>query len=208
MAKRLVLLDSRLIGMVTDGIGEVIRVGASTEIRQAFDKVALHAFARGGLDDLLICSHGFEALFEDYDGQLSFMSGGFGLELCAENLSLANVGVTAVLRSIPPEVPLVKRIVVFSCAAADTHRLTKDLGADGKRLMGAMALMTGARVVASTATQFFDRIPSMAQSLRSAGGKDDWRIDYGEWEGDVFEFSPADGSARKLKPDQHPRFAF
>lgn len=208
MAKRLVLLDSRLIGMVTDGIGEVIRVGASTEIRQAFDKVALHAFARGGLDDLLICSHGFEALFEDYDGQLSFMSGGFGLELCAENLSLANVGVTAVLRSIPPEVPLVKRIVVFSCAAADTHRLTKNLGADGKRLMGAMALMTGARVVASTATQFFDRIPSMAQSLRSAGGKDDWRIDYGEWEGDVFEFSPADGSARKLKPDQHPRFAF
>jgi hypothetical protein len=208
MAKRLVLLDSRLIGMVTDGIGEVIRVGASTEIRQAFDKVALHAFARGGLDDLLICCHGFEALFEDYDGQLSFMSGGFGLELCAENLSLANVGVTAVLRSIPPEVPLVKRIVVFSCAAADTHRLTKNLGADGKRLMGAMALMTGARVVASTATQYYHLIPSVAQSLRSAGGEDDWRIDYGEWEGDVFEFSPADGSARKLKPDQHPRFAF
>jgi hypothetical protein len=208
MAKRLVLLDSRLIGMVTDSIGEVIRVGAGTGIRQAFDKVALHAFARGGLDDLLICCHGFEAMFEDYDGQLSFMSGGFGLKLCAENLSLENVAVTAVLRSIPPEVPLVKRIVVFSCAAADTHRLTKNLGADGKRLMGAMALMTGARVVASTATQFFDRIPSMAQSLRSAGGKDDWRIDYGEWEGDVFEFSPADGSARKLKPDQHPRFAF
>lgn len=208
MAKRLVLLDSRLIGMVTDGIGEVIRVGASTEIRQAFDKVALHAFARGGLDDLLICCHGFEALFEDYDGQLSFMSGGFGLELCAENLSLANVGVTAVLRSIPPEVPLVKRIVVFSCAAADTHRLTKNLGADGKRLMGAMALMTGARVVASTATQYYHLIPSVAQSLRSAGGEDDWRIDLGEWEGDVFEFSPIDGSARKLKPDQHPRFAF
>lgn len=208
MAKRLVLLDFRLTGMVTDGIGEVIRVGAGTDIRKAFDKIALHAFARGGLDDLLICCHGFEALFEDYDGQLSFMSGGFGLQLCAENLSLANVGVTAVLKAAPPEVPLVKRIVVFSCAAAETHRLTRNLGADGKRLMGAIALMTGARVVASTATQRYHLISGVAQSLRSAGGQDDWRIDFGEWEGDVFEFSPADGSARKLKPDQQPRFAF
>ena len=208
MAKRLVLLDFRLTGMVTDGIGEVIRVGAVTDIQKAFNKVAARAFGRGGLDDLLICCHGFEALLEDYDGQLSFMSGGFGLELCAENLSLANVGVTAVLKAAPPEVPLVKRIVVFSCAAADTHRLTKTLGADGKRLMGSIALMTGALVVASTATQMYDLIPSLAQSLRSAGGENDWRIDFGEWEGDVFEFSPIDGSARKLKPDQHPRFAF
>ena len=208
MAKRLVLLDFRLTGMVTDGIGEVIRVGAGTDIQKAFNKVAARAFGLGGLDDLLICCHGFEALFEDYDGQVSFMSGGFGLQLCNENLTLANVGVTAVLKAAPPEVQLVKRIVVLSCAAAETNRLTKVFGADGKRLMGAIALTTGASVVASTASQSYDLIPGVAQSLRSAGGRDDWRINFGEWEGDVFEFSPADGSARKLKPDQHPRFAF
>jgi len=208
MARRLVLLDFRLTGMVTDGIGEVIRVGAGTDIRKAFNKIAARAVGLGGLDDLLICCHGFEALVEDYDGQFSFMSGGFGLQLCAENLTRANVGVTAVLKADPPLLPLVQRIVVFSCAAADTHRLTKALGADGKRLMGALALTTGARVVASTATQRYSLIPGVAQSLRSAGGQNDWRIDFGEWEGDVYEFSPDDGSARRLKPDQHPRFAF
>lgn len=208
MAKRLVLLDFRLTGMVTDGIGEVIRVGAGTDIQKAFNKIAVRAFGVGGLDDLLICCHGFEDVVEDFDGQVSFMSGGFGLQLCAENLTLANVGVTAVLKADPPLVPLVKRIVVFSCAAADTHRASKAVGADGMRLMGGIALTTGARVVASTATQLYRLIPGVAQSLRSAGGKDDWRIDFGEWEGAVFEFSPNDGVGRKLKPEQHPRFAF
>lgn len=208
MAKRLVLLDFRLTGMVTDGLGEVIRVGGGTEIRKAFAKVAARARAAGGLDDLLICCHGFESVIEDFDGQLSFMSGGFGLQLCTENLTMANVGVTAVLKARPPQLPTVRRIVVFSCAAADTHRASKALGGDGMRLMGAIALTSGARVVASSASQLYSLIPNLAQSLRSAGGQDDWRIDFGEWEGAVFEFSPDDGMGRKLAPEQHPRFAF
>ena len=76
------------------------------------------------------------------------------------------------------------------------------------RLMGEIALTSGARVIAARATQMYRQIPSLAQSLFNAGSLNDWRIDFGEWEGDVFEFSPADGRARKLKPDQHPRFAF
>jgi hypothetical protein len=205
MAKRLVLLDFRLTGMVSADVGEVMQVSVRTPLKEAFDKVATRARALGGLDDLLICCHGFESVIEDYDGQVSFMSGGFGLELCAENLKLANVGVTAVLKDPPP---LVKRIVVFSCAAADTHRASKRVGGDSKRLMGEIALTTGARVVASSATQFFAAIPSIAQSLFNAGSRNDWRIDFGDWEGDVFEFSPDDGHGRKLSPDKHPHFDF
>ena len=208
MAKRLVLLDFRLTGMVTDGIGEVIRVGGGTDISKAFSKVGRRARELGGLDDLLICCHGFEVLLEDYDGGVSFMSGGFGLQLCNENLTLANVGVMGVLKSAPPLLQAVRRIVVFSCAAADTKRLAKTVGSEGRRLMGSIALTTGARVVASSATQMYTLIPSVAQTLRSAGGENDWRIDFGEWEGDVYEFSPEDGVGRKLKPAQHPHFDF
>jgi hypothetical protein len=208
VAKRLVLLDFRLTGMVTDGIGEIIHVGGGTDIQKAFNKIATKARAVGGLDDLLICCHGFEEILEDYDNSISFMSGGYGLQLCNENLTLANVGVTGVLKSAPPLVPTVKRIVVFSCAAADTSRAAKNVGSEGKRLMGSLALTTGARVVASDATQYYRAIPSIAQSLRSAGGENDWRIDFGEWEGNVFEFSPDDGIGRKLRPDQHPHFDF
>lgn len=208
MAKRLVLLDFRLTGMVTDGIGEVIRVGGGTDISKAFAKVARRARELGGLDDLLICCHGFENVLEDFDHSLSFVSGGFGLQLCSENLTLANVGVMGVLNAAPPLLPIVRRIVVFSCAAADTNRAARAAGSEGRRLMGSIALNSGARVVASDATQYYRAIPSLAQSLRSAGGENDWRIDFGEWEGKVFEFSPDDGTARLLKADEHPRFKF
>lgn len=205
MAGRVVLLDFRLVGMVSRDVGEVMQVSVRTPIKTAFERVAARARERGGLDDLLVCCHGFESVIEDYDGQVSFVSGGFGLELCAENLTLANVGVTAALKA---PAALVRRIVVFSCAAADTHRASKRVGGDGKRLMGEIALTTGARVVASTASQLYKSIPSLAQALFDAGSRNDWRIDFGDWEGDVFEFSPDDGQGRRLSPDKHPHFEF
>ena len=205
MAKRLVLLDFRLVGMVSSDVGEVMQVSVRTPIRDAFDKVAARARQLGGLDDLLICCHGFESVVLDFDGGVSFQSGGFGIEFCAENLTLRNVGVTVVLKGTAP---LVKRIVVFSCAAADTHRASKQVGGDGMRLMGEIALTTGARVVASSATQMYNAIPSLTQTLFDAGSRNDWRIDFGEWEGNVFEFSPDDGIGRKLRPEQHPHFDF
>ena len=205
MAKRIVLLDFRLTGMVSKEVGEVMQVSVRTPIKQAFDKVAARAKQLGGLDDLLICCHGFEAVVEDWDGAVSFMSGGFGLELCDENLTMRNVSVFSVLRGPPP---LVKRIVIFSCAAADTHKASKAVGGDGMRLMGEIALTSGAKVVAAKESQVFHQIPSLVQSLFDAGSKNDWRIDFGEWEGPVYEFSPDDGQGRKLSPDKHPHFDF
>jgi hypothetical protein len=205
MARRLVLLDFRLTGMVSSDIGTVQQVSVRTPIKDAFDQVAAHARKAGGLDDLLICCHGFEGVLEDFDGEVSFVSGGFGLELCQENLTLSNA---AVVRSLHATPPLVRRIVVFSCAAADSQRAARAYGADGKRLMGEIALHSGARVVASTATQRYSMIPNISQWMFNAGSQNDWRIDFGDWEGAVFEFSPDDGSARQLKPAQHPRFDF
>jgi hypothetical protein len=206
MAKRLVLLDFRLVGMVSADVGEVMQVNVRTPIKEAFDKVAARARQLGGLDDLLICCHGIQLDGAHEDALMSLRTqGGLGLQLCAENLNFPNMGVTGILKGPPP---LVTRIVVFSCGAANTHPALKNQFGDGMRLMGEIALTTGARVVASSETQVYYKIPSLVQSLFNAGSQNDWRIDFGDWEGDVFEFSPDDGVGRKLKPAQHPRFDF
>lgn len=206
MAKRLVLLDFRLTGMVSTDVGEVMQVSVRTPLKEAFDKVATRARQQAGLDDLLICCHGIHLDGAHEDKAMSLRTeGGLGLELCAEGLNFRTLGTAAVLKD--PK-PLVGRIVVLSCGAANTHPELKNRPGDGMRLMGELALTSGARVVAAAQTQMYALIPSIAQTLFNAGSKNDWRIDFGEWEGDVFEFSPDDGASRKLSRGAQPRFDF
>lgn len=206
MAKRLVLLDFRLIGTVSSDVGKVIQVSVRTPIKEVFDKAATHARSVDGVDDLLICCHGFEANGPVAGADISIRTeGGLGLELGMENLNFATVGTMAVLKGPPP---LAKRIVVFSCGAALTHPQLKNHHGDGMRLMGEIALTTGTRVVASNQTQVYHRLETLKHFLFGAGSANDDRIDFGEWEGDVFEFSPDDGIGRKLKPARHPQFDF
>jgi hypothetical protein len=206
VAKRMVLLDFRLVGMVSSDVGEVLQVSVRTPIKEAFDKVAARARQLGGLDDLLICCHGLAIDGAHEDAAMSLRtSGGLGLQLCAENLSFRTIDVVGVLQGTPP---LVNRIVVFSCSAAATNAALKNQRGDGMRLMGEIALRTGARVVAATEDQDYLIIPSMVQFLFRTGAQNDRRIDFGEWEGAVYEFSPDDGVGRKLKPERHPHFDF
>lgn len=206
MAKRLVLLDFRLIGTISSDVGTVMQVSVRIPVKEIFDKAAAHAKAVGGLDDLLICCHGFHADGAVPGADISIRTdGGLGLELGAENLDFRSVGATAVLKGPPP---LAKRIVVFSCGAANTHAQLRNQRGDGMRLMGEIALTTGARVVASNETQIYHNIETLKHFFFGAGSTNDGRIDFGDWEGDVFEFSPEDGVARKLRPAQHPTFDF
>ncbi len=206
MAKRLVLLDFRLVGTISSDVGKVIQVSARTPVKEVFEKAAAHARSVGGVDDLLICCHGFEANGPVAGADVSIQThGGLGLEIGTENLDFKTVGVTTVLKGPPP---LAKRIVVFSCGAAQTHPQLKNRHGDGMRLMGEMALNTGARVVASNETQIYTHFETLKHFFFGAGTANDDRIDFGDWEGDVFEFSPDDGIGRKLKPAQHPHFDF
>ena len=206
MAKRLVLLDFRLIGTISSDVGKVIEVSVRTPIKEIFDRAAAHARSVGGVDDLLICCHGFEANGPVAGADVSIRTtGGLGLEIGAENLNFKTIGVTAVLKGPPP---LAGRIVVFSCGAAQTHPQLKNHHGDGMRLMGELALTTGARVVASNETQKYLNFETLKHLLFGAGSENNGRIDFGDWEGDVFEFSPDDGIGRKLKPSQHPHFDF
>jgi len=207
MPGRMIMHDFRLTGAVPNCAAQnIYEVSLQTPIRHAFNWVATHASRVGGLSDLWIWCHGFEGIIEDPDLAQSYQAGGFGLEFCQENLTFATVSVTSVLKSPTPRV---KKIVVFSCAAADSPdtRAAMNAGSDGMRLMGELALWSGATVIASDQTQYLYHRPTVMQTILGETTLNEFAIDFGEWEGNVYEFSPATGHPRLIPVSQRPRYS-
>jgi hypothetical protein len=189
----MIMHDFRLTGSVPSGLGSnVYQVSVRTPLRHALNWVATHADRVGGLSDLWIWCHGFEGIIEDSELSSCYQAGGFGLELCQENLTFATVNLASVLKARGRRV---RRIVVFSCAAADSPGTDSAIraGSDGMRLMGELALWSGATVVASDQTQYYHWRPTTIQRLFGETTTNEFPIDFGEWEGNVYEFSPETG---------------
>jgi hypothetical protein len=68
----------------------------------------------------------------------------------------------------------VRNIVIYACAAADTQLGNENTEADGKYLMGALALCTNADVFAADQIQYYYTHSNMAERrfrLQGLGGK-------------------------------------
>lgn len=166
----MVIHDRRLEGGTPLYYSFVLQVGASRPIREIVDVVARRARQRRRLSRLHILCHGFEATWNLSDQMcMPVAHGGFGLQLGREGLSLLNVDLTRAWSG------LIDLIVVFACAPADTASYNRGTWGDGRRFVGELALHTGARVIAARDTQYYN--PSGV-------------IDFGDWEGPVYEFSP------------------
>ena len=114
--------------------------------------------------------HGFEDIVAV--NLQSQQRGGFGLDLGREGLDLSNVNVMRWLRD------RVQIITIHACATADTAPGNAGTSGDGRQLCREIAAHTNAEVIAGVQTQYYN--PS------GAGG----RIDFGDWEGPVYRFSP------------------
>ncbi len=112
-----------------------------------------------------------------------------GLLLCRENLTLNNVAQTRVLRG------KVERIILYVCSPALTQSNNeRGTARDGWLLCQSLATYTGAHVVASTVTQNYTRnFHNLWTRLTTEGV-----IDFGHWEGPLWEFAPG-GGARRLQ---------
>jgi hypothetical protein len=201
----MILHDYRRTGAVPSGLqSNVDQVSGRTPIRHALNWVAQHADRVGGLSDLWIWCHGFESIIEDSDLSSCYQAGGFGLELCQENLTFATVNLASVLKTRRR----VRRIVVFSCAAADSPGTDSAIraGSDGMRLMGELALWSGAPVIASDQTQYYHWRPTVIQRLLGETTKNEFPIDFGEWEGNVYQFSPDTGRPTPIGAAQRPSY--
>lgn len=183
--ERLILHDRRVKGMwgITSW-PHLYMVDGGTPLEGCIQRIAHRARLAGGITNLEILAHGrYSRISGDGKTELAKAAGGYGLELCRENLTLANTGLTAAWKG------LFVRITIYSCGGAATAKINENTAADGRRFCGEIAVWTGAEVIASMDIQKY-RIGNLL-----TGG-----IELGKWEGQVYRFDPGSGLAAPYKP--------
>lgn len=191
MPKNMLIHDLHLEGRSPSGIAQntfdVPRTGMSTA--HVFSWAAAYASQQRGLDNIYIMCHGYEVGVHDGNVGQSLYTLGGGLQLGNPGLTFDNLSLTSALNG------LVRTITLFACGPANTRTGFMNTTADGMRFCGELAVNSGAEVIAAIETQYYFHTPSWWNSLWG----DDGQIDFGEWEGPVFRFSPDDGSASRVQ---------
>lgn len=192
MSGKMLVHDLRLEGRTPSNLAQNnYEVNDKVAIQHAVDWIGTYATSQGGLSNLYVLCHGYEADWNLHDETCTGTGvGGFGLQLCDDGLSLSNVSMTSAWKGN------IDTITIFACATADTGPGNEGTVADGKRFCGEMALHTGATIIAATQTQWYSNAQTFWDWIRGQSGE----IDFGNWEGPVYSFSPDDGSATQINP--------
>ena len=167
MEGRIVVVhDTRLAGQSPSGDISLIRVDGNTPLSSLVQRLLNVAFQYGGEVRLRIMCHGYE----DKDGH-----GGYGLQLCQENLVLGTVNQLQPLRG-----QLDYYMKIYSCGAADVAPGHQGGVGDGRMLCSRIAGIVETGLFAADATQYYSN--STLFGLISSP------IDFGAWEGNLLEF--------------------
>lgn len=174
MFQYLILREERLVGSLPFFTNILItcQVNSSTSTSSIFSQVNTAASLNRGnkLHSIFILCHGYAGTNER--GRMSMDAGGMGLQLGKDDLTHSNVGLWEAIKN------KTENIVVYSCAAANTERGNEFTSADGKYLMGALAIHTNANVYAADRIQWY-------------GPRN---YNFGAWEGNLFLFPRTGGS--------------
>jgi hypothetical protein len=171
MIKHVILHDRRLLGAAPVGKGlTTIRLDGSTSLFASFPLITTLRQLDGAQNLFILC-HGYAGI--NQRGQVCGDMGGMGLELGREGVLHSNVARWSALRGA------LSTIVVYSCGAADTQLENRGTAADGRYLMGALAIHTSATVYAADRIQWY--------TMR---GGANGTIDFGRWEGTLWRFEP------------------
>jgi hypothetical protein len=166
MAGRIVVIhDTRLAGPSPTGDLSLVRVDAQTPLSQLVQQVNNLAFQYGDEIRIRVMCHGYEE-----NGR-----GGFGLQLCREDLTLNTVNQLA-----PWNGNLSYGITIYSCAAADVAPGHAGIVGDGRLLCSRIAGVTATEVRAADATQYYAYV-NLLGIITSP-------IDFGRWGGNVLEW--------------------
>jgi hypothetical protein len=185
MLNYLALRDKRLKGGVPARSHlSIINTDATTPLATVFHQIKSVSQAAGTIHSIFVLCHGFAGYNERR--QMSMDAGGMGLLLARENVLHANVDLWQAIKN------RVLNIVVYACAAGDTQPGNRGTTADGRYLMGALALYTNATVYAADRIQWYN----------TYNGIPNGRFDFGAWEGQLWRF-PSDGTT-PIKVDRAP----
>ncbi|HEY0715123.1 MAG TPA: hypothetical protein VGF45_20755 [Polyangia bacterium] len=187
MPSSMLVHDTRLAGTAPNIAPNTFKVNGNTQLTNALGWIRSYAKSNRGLTRLSIMCHGNTGGLYDNAAGMSTFDLGFGLQLCREGLNLSNVHLTGVLEG------LVDVIILYACGPAHTRPGFRNTAADGQRLCAEIAGWTNAEVIAAVETQYYNmEAPTgFLRRLFRIGPQD--IINFGEWEGTVYRFSP-DGS--------------
>ena len=175
METYLALRDRRLEGGVPYRSHlAIVNTDGTKPLSQAFARIKASA-ERGTIHSMFVLCHGYAG--ENLRARVSMDAGGMGLELGSEGVFHGNVHRWTAIAG------KVRNIVVYSCAAGDTQAGNEGTTADGRYLMGALAIHAEANVFAADRIQWYHTHRGLANG----------RYDFGAWEGRLLHFPP-DGS--------------
>jgi hypothetical protein len=173
--KFMVIRDKRLLGGVPARPNLAIQnTDAAMPLRNVFNYVN-HYAGTGKIHSLFILCHGYAGANKRLN--MSMDAGGMGLQLGREGVRQSNVNQWVQIKN------RVENIVIYACAAADTQPGNENTAADGKYLMGALALCANADVYAANKIQWYGTHSGMRNGA----------FNFDVWEGDLYKFSAATG---------------
>lgn len=174
MANYLCLRDRRLMGGVPARPRlTIVNTDASSPLVSAFNAINAASRAGGGLHTMFIMCHGYAGA--NARAQVSMDAGGEGLQLGREDVYHSNVSMWTAIQN------RVQNIVVYSCAAANTEPGNQGTTADGRYLIGALAIHTNANVYAADRIQWYNTFNGLTNG----------RYEFGAWEGRLWHFPPS-----------------
>ncbi len=191
MSSSMLVHDTRLAGTAPGIATNTYKVNGGVQLKHALTWIAYYARTHGGLSDLFVMCHGImSGVYDSYSSECT-SDVGFGLQLCSENLTFANVQLASVLDG------LVQVITLYACGPANTRRGLQNSSGDGFRFCSELSAITGAEVIASAHIQYYHQRPSanFFRRVFRIGPQD--HIDFGVWEGSVYRFYP-DGTASRI----------
>jgi hypothetical protein len=173
MSRYVALRDRRLAGGVPARNGlTIVNADATTSLSSIFGRIRGSLGAGEKFRAMFILCHGYAGA--NSRAGMSMDAGGEGLCIGAEDLTHTNVARWAALAN------KVENIVVYSCAAANTERGNEGTTADGRYLMGALAIHTNAMVYAADRIQWYGTYNNLSNG----------RFEFGGWEGTLWQFPP------------------
>ncbi len=177
----LALHDRRLLGGVPARARlYIVNTNESIPLARAFHEIQATVRAAGKIHTMFILCHGYAG--ENTRAGVCMDAGGMGLELGREDVMHDNVHHWASIKG------RAENIVVYSCAAGNTERGNEGTDADGRYLMGALAIHTNANVFAADRIQWYNTWQN----------KSDGAFDWGAWEGRLWYFPPSGGPPTKV----------
>ncbi len=163
----------------------IVNTDENTSLVLAFSSIKAMASDVGRIKAMFIFCHGYAGV--DVRGQVCADAGGRGLALGREKVNHQNV---VLWRAIANKV---ENIVVYACAAADTQGHNAGTDADGRYLMGALAIHTRATIYAADRIQYY----------RTYHNLDYGRFEWEGWEGRVWRFDPSGAPGVPVPGPQH-----